>query len=95
VSGTLDTVLVAGLVTLAVVYAVLALGPKAWRHTLARGVAGQLERVCPPLPLMVLVRWLRHAPAASGACGGCEGCAEGAADTNEVKVPVAKIGRRR
>jgi hypothetical protein len=76
----IDNVLV-GLVLLAsIAYALMALGPQSWRRRI-RGALGF------------------ESPAAksAGSCGGCEGCGSDTAapkTSAEIKIPVAKIGRR-
>jgi hypothetical protein len=90
-NGILDGSLVCIALLLSVGYALLSLGPRSLRRTL----------------LATLSLWLGRVPAvpkSQGACGGCDDCgttAAGATESptsdapaTEVRVPVAKIGRR-
>lgn len=75
----IDNVLV-GLVLLAsIAYALMALGPKSWRHRVRSALGFKSDAK------------------AAAACGGCEGCGSDSAAPQaaaEIKIPVAKIGRR-
>ncbi len=78
-------------------YALSSLGPKSLRMRLWGALARAAARAPSFLHLDSLARRLDAAGKASGGCG-CGGCAsdQPAADppTPEVRVPVAKIGRR-
>lgn len=76
----IDLGLVGVLLLASLIYALLALGPQSWRRRLTRALG-------------------MESPAATsaGSCGGCDGCgSESAAPQvpGEIKIPVAKIGRR-
>jgi hypothetical protein len=100
-NGILDDSLV-GLALLASVgYAMASLGPRSLR----RRILGVLGRVAGRAPAFLgLGRMAKRLAAASvakaqGACGGCDNCGSEAtpapqAPKAEVRVPVARIGRR-
>jgi hypothetical protein len=87
-------------------YALAALGPKGLRARLYRGLAGLAQRAPALLRLSAVARRLdaKAAGSTSAACGGCESCGSeepianqpNASDPrpSEVRVPVAKVGRR-
>jgi len=87
----LDGLVVGLALLLSVGYALLSLGPRSLRRRLLAALSLVLGRV----PAV---------PKSHGACGGCEDCGTSAADgaespakdspAAEVRVPVAKIGRR-
>ncbi len=93
--------LLVGLVLLAsVIYAAFALGPKTLRGRVLRAAAGVLRRL-PAVPgVHVIAQRLQAAAGgkAGGACGGCDNCGSEpraeAPPAAEVRVPLAKIGRR-
>ena len=85
-------------------YALCSLGPKSLRARLLNAAAALLSR----LPTAVARGGARRLAAAAGrakaACGGCDSCgsnaqsrpaADAGAGASEVKIPLAKIGRRR
>ena len=85
-SNLLDILLVGMALLASVLYAVLALGPGAWRRRLAAAALASLGLA-------------RIAPKTSGTCGGCDNCAapdakEPTAGT-ETRVPVDDIPRRK
>jgi hypothetical protein len=64
-----------------VAYAVLSLGPRAWRRAI-RSALGFKSGA---------------ANASAGSCGGCEGCGSEPASqspSGDIQIPVARIGRR-
>jgi hypothetical protein len=104
-NGVLDNSLV-GLALLASAgYAVMKLGPRSLRQHMLAGLSRLMARAPPAFGLRRLAERLGTASAgkAQGACGGCDNCgseqtpAQKAAQNlqqPEVRVPVAKIGRR-
>ena len=83
-SHLIDILLVATALLGALLYAILALGPRAWRQRISAALAS--------LGLSSI------APKTSGACGGCDNCAapdakESAAGA-ETRVALKDIGRR-
>jgi hypothetical protein len=99
-SGIVDNSLVGLALILSAGYAVSALGPRTWR----RRLLAFLGRVAARAPAFTGVRRMAQRLAAAsetkgGACGGCESCGSEDAGAQkppaaEVRVPVAKIGRR-
>jgi hypothetical protein len=79
-------------------YALSSLGPRSLRTRLWGVLARAAARAPSFLQLGGLARRLEAAGKVSGACGGCGSCAsdQPAAEvpTPEVRVPVAKIGKR-
>ena len=85
-------------------YAAMKLGPRSMRRSVLAASSRLLARAPSALGLRRLAGRLAAASAgkAQGACGGCDNCgseptAQSAAQnspTAEVRVPVAKIGRR-
>jgi hypothetical protein len=86
-------------------YAVMKLGPRSLRQRVLAGLSRLIARVPPAFGLRRISERLGAASAgkSQGACGGCEDC--GSEQTpaqqdaqnlpqSEVRVPVAKIGRR-
>ncbi len=104
-NGVLDNSLV-GLALLASAgYAVVKLGPRSLRQHMLAGLSRLIARAPPALGLRLISERLGAASAGEvqGACGGCDNCgseqtpAQPAAQNlplSEVRVPVAKIGRR-
>jgi hypothetical protein len=82
-------------------YAVSSLGPRSLRRR-ALGALGRVTARAPAfLHLRRAAQWFAAASLgkAQGACGGCESCGSDQAPAQkspepEVKVPMAKIGRR-
>jgi hypothetical protein len=100
-NGILDNFLVGLALLASAAYAVTSLGPKSLRRGVLGGLARLTARAPAFLHLQRAAQWLAVASAgkAHGACGGCDSCGSGEASTQkppelEVKVPVAKIGRR-
>ncbi len=100
-NAVLDNFLVGVLLLASVSYAVYKLGPR----TLKRRILRTLSRATAAAPVFLrLGRVAQKLDAASlgsaqGACGGCDNCgtessSEPQASSAEIKVPVAKIGRR-
>jgi hypothetical protein len=102
----LDGSLVCLALLLSVGYALLSLGPRSLRRKLLAAYAHAAARVPAVLGLRAAALRLGIAAAdkSHGACGGCDDCGTSAADATksstrdspatEVRVPVAKIGRR-
>jgi hypothetical protein len=84
-SHLLDFLLVGAALVGSILYALLALGPRAWR--------ARLSSVLASLGLA------RIAPKPSGSCGGCDNCAapdaEKSAAGTETRIAPQDIGRRR
>ncbi len=83
-SHLIDILLVAAVLLGALLYAILALGPRAWRQRISAALASLgLSRI---------------APKASGACGGCDTCAapdaKESAGSAETRIALKDIGRR-
>jgi len=96
----IDTVVVGLVVGSSAAYAAFALGPRNWRAAVARRLAEFAARLPEHLGLRRAVQRLGTLAAAKagGACGGCGDCGgETAAKPSqgEVRIAVAKIGRRR
>jgi hypothetical protein len=94
----LDAALVAIALAASVVYALYSLGPKSLRRRLGTALADVAARAPAALHLGRIERRLREAAGGSGSCGGCESCAAGEvreADGQEIRVPVANVGKRR
>jgi hypothetical protein len=98
-SRLLDAALVAMVLAASVAYALYALGPKSLRGRLCTALADLAARAPATLHLGRIERRLRAAAGGSGACGGCESCGppvdEREAHGQEIRVPVAHIGKRR
>jgi hypothetical protein len=81
-------------------YALTSLGPKSVRRRLLAVLSGAAAHAPAFLGLSRTAQRLKVAAAgeAKGACGGCDSCGEEQAAQKspeaEVRVPVAKIGRR-
>jgi hypothetical protein len=105
-NGILDGSLVCLALLLSVGYALLSLGPRSLRRKLLAAFAYAAARVPAVLGLRAAAQRLSMAAngKSHGACGGCDDCGTGAAEAAnsptkdspaaEVRVPVAKIGRR-
>jgi hypothetical protein len=105
-NGILDGSLVCLALLLSVGYALLSLGPRSLRAKLLAAFAYAAARVPAALGLRRAAQRLSVAAAGKtqGACGGCDDCGTSAADAAksptgepqaaEVRIPVAKIGRR-
>jgi hypothetical protein len=101
--GFLDDLLVGLILIAGFGYAAYALAPKSMRARLLTGMAAVMGR----LPALLGARGLavRLAEKArlksGGACGGCDNCGADAAPNTppgsspEVRVPLAKVGKRR
>jgi hypothetical protein len=83
-SHLIDSLLVAAVLLGALLYAILALGPRAWRQRLAATLTS--------------LGLSRLAPKSSGACGGCDNCAapdaKESAGSAEMRIAPKDIGRR-
>jgi len=102
----IDTIVVGLVLGLSAAYAAFALGPKSWRGVVARQLGEFAAHVPEHLGLRRAVQRLGTLAGAKsgGACGGCDNCgsetaAKSASDEArtpaEVRIAVAKIGRRR
>jgi hypothetical protein len=100
-NNVIDNSLVALALLASAGYVLLALGPRSLRR---RSLAA-LSRVAARAPAILGLRRIAErlavasAGKAHGACGGCDDCGSGQAAAKkpadgEVRVPVAKIGRR-
>lgn len=83
-----------------VAYAFSALGPRALRRRVRSSLARAAARAPALLHLAGLARRLDQAASkeSAGDCGGCGSCADAGEQKNtaaEVRVPIAKIGKRR
>jgi hypothetical protein len=97
-NAVLDNVLVAAVLLVSLGYALVKLGPRTWRHGMLRALSLILAAAPSFFRLSGVAQRLS---AASGktqaACGGCDSCGESspaAQSASEIKVPIAKIGRR-
>ena len=104
----LDNFLVGLVLAASAGYAAFALGPKSWRAAIARGLGNFALRLPAGLGLRSAVQRLSAswAAKAGGACGGCDNCGSesaakpasgtiaGPVTPGEVRIAVAKIGRR-
>ena len=99
--GFFDEALVTVVLVASIGYALFALGPRALKQSLLARSAALLRSMPTPLRWQGLAaRWEAAASnKATGACGGCDTCgseqpksAPGAAA--EIKIPLAKIGKR-
>src|ERR1700688_3239433 len=97
----LDGVLVGVVLFASVVYAAFSLGPRTLRRRLLVGTSAVLRRLPTSLRLHDLALRLDAAATlkAKGACGGCDNCGSEQAPTapasgSEVRIPLAKIGKR-
>ena len=105
-NGILDGSLVCLALLLSVGYALLSLGPRSLRRKLLAALSRAAARVPAVLGLRRAAQRLSMAAdgKSHGACGGCDDCGTTDADATksskrdapaaEVRVPVAKIGRR-
>jgi hypothetical protein len=100
-NGILDNLLVGVALLVSAAYALTSLGPKSLRRRMLGGLSRLTARAPAFLHLQRAAQWFADASAgkAHGACGGCDSCGSGEASAqkapeSEVKVPVAKIGRR-
>jgi hypothetical protein len=105
-NGFLDGSLVCLALLLSVGYALLSLGPRSLRASLLALLSRAAARVPAVLGLRAAAQRLSMAAdgTSHGACGGCDDCGSSAAGATksptsdsqpaEVRVPVAKIGRR-
>jgi hypothetical protein len=98
-NAVLDEFLVGAALLASLGYAVAKLGPKLWRKRILE-VLGQILRSAPAfLKLGGVAQRLEAASGKNqGACGGCDNCGTESSSapqsSAEIKVPVAKIGRR-
>jgi hypothetical protein len=103
--GLLDDVMVGAVLLASCVYALGSLGPRAVKRRLW-SIAAAVLKVAPKSPgLYRAARSLEAAAAApvAGSCGGCNNCGSpparagssgGQSAAPEIRIPVAKIGRR-
>jgi hypothetical protein len=94
VNSVLDHLLVGMLLLASLCYAFWSLGPRLLRARLLEALAVAFARVPGLGPLGR--RFSTAAAQKQGGCGGCDGCAPAppAGSSTEVRIPVAKIGRR-
>jgi hypothetical protein len=97
----LDNFLVGLALAVSAGYALSSLGPRSLRRRLFAALSGLIARAPAALGLRRTAQWLAVASKAkaSGACGGCDSCGSEQAPSSkppaaDVRVPVAKIGRR-
>jgi hypothetical protein len=100
-SALISNVLVGLALLVSIGYAAISLGPKSLRKRLLAASAKGLAAAPTFLRLGRAARKLAAASdaKAQGACGGCDTCgdeqpAASPASSGEIKVPIAKIGRR-
>jgi hypothetical protein len=77
----LGNILVGLAVAGSVTYAALSLGPRTWRRAIRSALGFKSAAANEP----------------AGACGGCDGCGSeplGQSPSTEVKIPLARVGRR-
>jgi hypothetical protein len=100
-NAVLDNFLVGLLLLASVGYAVYKLGPRTLKRRILQTVSRAMAGAPAYLKLTRAAQKLDAASAsnAQGACGGCDNCgtessSEPQPSSGEIKVPVAKIGRR-
>jgi len=98
-NGALDGFLVGLVLFAGFGYASYSLGPKSWRARLLTSGAVLLGRL-PAGWLRGLAGRMAATASRAGSCGGCDNCGSSAAagtrvSAPEVRVPLAKIGKRR
>jgi hypothetical protein len=104
-NAVLDNFLVGVLLLASVAYAVYKLGPRTLRSRILRTLSRAMAAAPAFFKLGRAAQKLDAASAAGkaqGACGGCDNCGtessseaqSSSASSAEIKVPVAKIGRR-
>jgi hypothetical protein len=100
-NGILDDFLVGLVLMISAGYAMYSLGPRSLRSRTFAALSSVAARAPAFLGLGRMARWFAAASAdkSKGACGGCDNCGSektpastGAA--SEVRVPLAKIGKR-
>jgi hypothetical protein len=99
-SGWLDDTLVGLALCAGFGYAIYSLGPKSWRARWSSGAQAVLHRLPGPAARRVAAQLAARAGKSGGSCGGCDNCGSttleaGRAGPSEVRVPLAKIGKRR
>jgi hypothetical protein len=92
----LGNLLVALAVLASVLYAAATLGPKSWRARAFGALAAWVSRQPAWLGSRAIAQHLSVHSVRAGGCGGCGDCGSAApAKANaDVRIPVAKIGRR-
>jgi hypothetical protein len=98
-NAVLDNLLVCAVLFASVGYAVYRLGPRTLKKRIAAAVSSAMAAAPSFLRLGAAAQRLgESAGKAQGACGGCDNCGSESAETqsssDEIKIPVAKIGRR-
>jgi len=96
-NAVLDNSLVAAVLLVSLGYALVRLGPRAWRQRILWHVSLILAAAPSFLRLKGVAQRLSAASGkAQAACGGCDSCGETASapPSSEINVPIAKIGRR-
>jgi hypothetical protein len=98
-NAVLDNFLVAAVLLVSLGYALVKLGPR----TLRKGILGHLSLILASAPSFLRLKSAAQRLAtasgkAQGACGGCDTCGTESSSVpqppSEIKVPLAKIGRR-
>jgi hypothetical protein len=95
-NAVLDNLLVGALLLASVGYAVYKLGPRTLK-TRILAAAGRALAAAPAFLRLGAAATRLAATKAPGACGGCDNCGSESAEPKaaaEIKIPVAKIGRR-
>jgi hypothetical protein len=97
----LDDFLVGLVLIISAGYAIFSLGPRSLRSRTFAALGRVTARAPAFLGLERMARWLAAAAAdkSQAACGGCDSCGSekapaSTAAASEVRVPVAKIGKR-
>ena len=100
-NGILDEFLVGLVLIVSAGYAVFSLGPRSLRSRSFAALGRVTARAPAFLRLGRMARWLALSAAdkSQGACGGCDNCGSektpvSTAAASEVRVPLAKIGKR-
>jgi hypothetical protein len=100
-NGILDDFLVGLVLIVSAGYAIFSLGPRSLRSRTFAALGHVTARAPAFLGLGRMARWLAAAAAdkSQGACGGCDSCGSektpaSTTAASEVRVPLAKIGKR-
>jgi len=100
-NGILDGIMVGVVLMVSAGYAIFSLGPRSLRSRTFAALSNVTARAPAFLGLGRMARWLAAASAdkSQGACGGCDNCGSEKtpapkATATEVRVPLARIGKR-
>ena len=98
-NAVLDNLLVGAVLLASVGYAVYRLGPRTLKKRIVAALSSAMVAAPSFLKLGAAAQRLgASAGKAQGACGGCDNCGTESAEAQsapaEIKIPVAKIGRR-